>query len=399
MSTLVAPKLSAPATIRYRIDSVDLLRGLIMIIMALDHVRDFFTNAQVDPTDPTKSWPALFFTRWITHLCAPGFIALAGTSVFLQRHRGRSANRTASRLVTRGLWLIFLEFAVVSPIIVLGYTTPVLTVFWVIGLSMIVLAALQYLPVRWVGAYGAIILCFHNLLNNVDASRFGRFANLWIVLYQRGPVQHNGHLLAIVAYPLVPWSAVMALGYAFGALVVLTPQRRQRLGAVCGAVFLALFAVLRLINRYGDPFPWKHLGTATRTAMSFFGVRKYPPSLQFLLATWGILLLLFALGDYLLEQHRLNRTLDVIEVYGRVPFFYFVLHLFLAHLLVIPVGLLRAWQLHQPIPSLAAPPAWWGFSLPVVYLIWICVVAALYVPCLWFSRLKARRKDWWLSYL
>ncbi len=264
---------------------------------------------------------------------------------------------------------------------------------------MILLAGLQFLPVRWVAFYGAAILLFHNLLDHVSAERFGPFANLWILLYQRGPMMHGNHLLAIVGYPLIPWSAVMALGYAFGTVVLMAPHRRRRISVILGVVFLAAFTVLRFANVYGDPFPWKHLATPARTAMSFFDVTKYPPSLQFVLATWGILLLLFALGDLLLERGVLKRALDVIEVYGRVPFFYFVLHLWLAHLLVIPIGLLRAYQLHVPIPSLGAPPAWWGFSLPTIYLIWIAVVAALYLPCRWFSRLKARRHDWWLSYL
>lgn len=388
------------ATLTRRIATVDLLRGLIMIVMALDHTRDFFSSATVDPTDPLKSWPALFFTRWITHLCAPGFVALAGTSIYLQRQRGRSKTFMAKRLVTRGLWLIFVEIALVSFGLFFTYRFHFLQVIYAIGMSMIIMAALQFLPTWGVATYGLAVTFLHNLLDPIELSQLGHFAWLWKLLVIPGAFLRHGHLWAFDAYPVLPWSGVMALGYAFGAVVLMPAAKRRRVSLQLGAVSLALFAVLRWTNAYGDFVPFKHLGSFTRTAMSFFDVSKYPPSLQYFLATLGMLLMLFAIGDYALERRWMTRALGLVEVYGRVPFFYYVPHFYIIHLAALFTVMFVMHSVHVDIPtpfSPSPPPA--TFSLPIVYLIWIAVVALLYVPCRWFARVKERRRDWWLSYL
>ena len=386
---------------QYRIESIDVLRGLLMILMALDHARQFFTNVRIDPTDPLLSWPALFMTRWVTHLCAPGFVALSGASVYLQRQRGRSAEYMTGKLITRGLWLIFVELTLVNFAIYMNFHSHMLQVIWAIGASMLVLAFLQRLPVGWVAAYGFLVVGLHNLLDVFHASQFGSAGWLWMALHEHGVVPLPGKSSLIIEYPLLPWTGVIALGYAFGAVVVKQPRARRQWCLTAGAVSLALFAFLRVINLYGDPVPFRLLGDAARSAMSFLELTKYPPSLDYLLATCGILLFLYSAIDALLERHRVKWAAQIARVYGSVPFFFYVLHLYLLHILLIPIALVIANRLHVPLPQADDPqiPAWWGFSLAVVYIVWIGVVAALYPACRWFSRLKNSRRDWWLSYL
>lgn len=397
--TLTASQSANPS--RHRIASVDLLRGVLMVIMALDHTRDFFSNAAVNPTDPLNSWPALFFTRWITHLCAPGFVALAGTSIYLQRLRGRTHNQIAKRLVARGLWLIFMELAVVSFVLTFTYKFHVIEVIYAIGASMVLLAALQYLPTKFVALYGIAVVALHNLADPIGADQLGHFASLYTLTMQPGGFLSHGKLVAFVPYPMLPWSGVMALGYAFGAIVTLPPRRRRSISLALGAFCLATLTILRLTDSYGDQAKFTPLSTVTRSAMSFFQLTKYPPSLHFILATLGFLLLMFALADYVLERRWLPRLAAIAEVYGRVPFFYFVLHLLAIHLAVVFTLMARAHTLYPTLfaPFVGSPPPGWGFGLPVVYAIWIAVVIALYIPCRWFANIKARRRDWWLSYL
>ena len=392
---------SNEATLVRRIATVDLLRGLIMIIMALDHTRDFFSNATVDPTNPLQSWPALYLTRWITHLCAPGFVALAGTSIYLQRQRGRSKTFMAKRLVTRGLWLIFVEIAIVSFGIFFTYNFHFLQVIYTIGASMILLAALQFLPTWAVGLYGFAVVFLHNLLDPIEPSQLGQFGWLWKLLMARAAFVRHGQLWIIDAYPVIPWSGAMALGYVFGIVVLMPPEQRRRVSLQLGAASLALFVALRWTNAYGDFVPFQHLGSFMRTTMSFFNVSKYPPSLQYFLVTLGILLVLFAIADYALERHWIPRALGVIEVYGRVPFFYYVPHFYIIHLAALFTLMIamHTVHVHPAIPIFNPVPPQAAFSLPIIYLIWIAVVALLYLPCRWFAGVKARRHDWWLSYL
>jgi len=384
-----------------RIAAVDVLRGLIMIVMALDHTRDFFSALDVSPTDPMQSWPTLFFTRWITHLCAPGFVALAGTSVYLQRQRGRSKSQTAERLLTRGAWLIFLELAVVSPGIFFTYHFHFLQVIYAIGGSMIILAGLQFLPTRWVAIYGLLVVFLHNMTDKFDlAHAHGAWA--WkLLLIAPGVFMNHGQFWALVLYPIVPWSGVMALGYAFGAVVSLPPEKRRSRSVQLGLTALAAFAELRFTHAYGDPILFERLSTWKQTMMSFLNVTKYPPSLEYVCVMLGILLLLFALFDWMLERKLAQKALDVVEVYGRVPFFYYVVHFYSIHILALVVLMVVAHtvHVHPQMPIFNPPPPGAGFSLPVVYAIWLALVAALYLPCRWFAGVKARRKDWWLSYL
>jgi uncharacterized membrane protein len=384
-----------------RIAAVDVLRGLIMILMALDHTRDFFSSAMVNPTDPVNSWSILFFTRWITHLCAPGFVALAGTSVYLQRQRGRTRGEMGKRLVLRGIWLLFVEVAIVSFGIFFTYHVHFFQVIYAIGGSMIVLAALQYLPTRWMAAYGFAVVLLHDLLQRIQPEQLGRAAWLWEFLVSTGFFFRNQQMWVFVMYPLLPWSGVMALGYAFGTVVALPAEKRRVRSLECGAVALAMFVLLRATNWYGDSVRFVHLGSLERTTMSFLEVTKYPPSLQFLCATLGVLLLVFAVVDFALERRWIPRALGVVEVYGRVPFFYYVIHFYLIHVLAV-VTLMFAMHtvhVHPTLPLFTPAPKEATFGLPVVYGIWIAVVASLYVPCRWFAGVKARRRDWWLSYL
>jgi uncharacterized membrane protein len=385
-----------------RLESVDLLRGLLMQLMAIDHARDYFSSAAgFNPTDPLRSWPALFATRWVTHLCAPGFIALAGTSVYLQRQRGKSRAQTAKLLYTRGLWLLFLEVTVIS----FGWSFslgPALQVIWAVGVSMIFLGALQRLPAWAVGAIGAAIVLLHNLLDPISSERFGKEAALWELVHESGPLLVHGRMVGLVLYPLVPWIGVICLGYAFGLVCALEPARRQRLSAILGAGFLAMFTVLRVFHLYGDEEPFERLPTTAQTVMSFLDVSKYPPSLQYLLATLGVLLLLYAVFDLAATRNWAAWLRHFVETYGRVPFFYYVLHIYLLHAAALLLTLAehgdwRFWLIPGAVFYKHLPG--WGFNLYGVYAIWLMAILVLYLPCLWFSRLKARRRDWWLSYL
>jgi uncharacterized membrane protein len=386
----------------YRIESIDVLRGLLMLLMAIDHTRDYFSNAAVDPADPVHSWPALFFTRWITHLCAPGFILLAGASVYLQRQR-KSATTLTRSLILRGLWLILLEVTVVSFGWSFGFGMPILQVIWVIGVSMIVLAGLQWLPLPAVGAFGLIMIFGHDFLDRVHAENLGDWSDAWYILHQRGVLTLYAHPVAVYGYPVIPWVGVMALGYCFGWIVAKNPKQRQRISVITGTASLALFALLRFTHGYGDPGPgFEHLATSSHTVMSFLSVQKYPPSLHYLLATLGVVLLLFALIDKVVVAGFLSRTLSFLKVYGRVPFFFYIAHIFVIHGLALGVAIVinpnwRFWI--TPDAVFTRHFDGWGYSLPMVYLVWISVVLALYPMCAWFSGLKDRRRSWWLAYL
>jgi uncharacterized membrane protein len=385
----------------YRIESIDVLRGLLMVIMALDHTRDYFSNATVNLTDPVHSWPALFFTRWITHICAPGFILLAGASVYLQRQRKSAATLTRF-LLLRGLWLIFIEITLVS----FGWSfwlgPPILQVIWVIGVCMIVLAGLQWLPLPAVGIFGAIVIFGHDLLDRIHFAS-GISKNAWEIFHERGMLTFHGYQFAMLGYPVIPWIGVMALGYCFGSVVAQSPANRQRISAWLGLASLAVFTLLRLTGSYGDrTYSFQHLATPARTIMSFFAVEKYPPSLHYLLATLGVVLLLFSLTDYAVEHTWTPRVRAFLDVYGRVPFFFYIVHIFLIHALALAIA--RAvnpnWR-YWITPDVVFTSHFngWGYSLPIVYAIWIAVVLVLYPSCAWFSRLKDQRRDWWLSYL
>lgn len=358
-----------------------------MVIMALDHVRDHFSSAHFDATDLAQTAPALFFTRWITHFCAPVFIFLAGTSAFLSRTRGRTTAELSRFLLTRGIWLVILELTIVrfGWFFDLDYSRFVLQVIWAIGMSMVVLSALVLVPAAAVAALGVALMASHNLLDGVEASRLGTGGWLWYVL-------HVPHLP--VVYPLVPWIGVMAAGYGLGPLLLREPARRRRLLGMLGVGSMTAFVVLRAMNGYGDPKPWSTQTSGTFTVLSFLNVTKYPPSLLFLLMTLGPAIALLPL----LERVS-GPGARFFVVYGRVPLFYYVLHLYLIHAVAIGAAYLAGHDVRSFFTVFSFFPTEYGFGLPVVYLVWVAVVATLYPPCRWFAGVKQRRRDAWLSYL
>ena len=375
-----------------------------MALMAIDHARDFFTNARFDPLDLERTWPALFLTRWITHLCAPVFVFLAGTGTALSMARGKSKGEIARFLLTRGAWLILLELTLVrfGWIFNFDVLNASALVIWAIGWSMIALAALVFLPVRVVGAVGVAMIVLHNALDPVEPSDLGRAAWLWTILHEGGEVPIPGRAELMVGYPLVPWIGVMAAGYAFGALVQATaPGRRRALFLRLGLGLSVAFVVLRATNLYGDPRPWAPQKSALLTLFSFIDCDKYPPSLLYLLMTLGLSLVLLAALEHWPALHW-----KPLVVFGRVPLFYYLLHLPLLHAMAVLLELARghsvAWLFQNPTPpvgSLIFPPEGYGYGLPVVYALWAAALVILYFPCRWFAALKERRRERWLSYL
>lgn len=399
ISPHVAPRSS-------RIQSVDALRGAIMIVMAIDHVRDFINAAAMSflPTDLSRTTTALFLTRWITHFCAPVFAFTAGIGAFFWVRHGRTKAQLSRFLLSRGLWLVVLELTLMRFIFVFEYRfegqVVILIVFWMLGLSMMILAALVHLPTRVLVVVSLIVIAGHNLLDPFAPSRFGSAAWIWNILHVPGAFPFAGGLIA-VSYTLIPWFAVMAAGYCFGAVFLWESARRQRFLLRLGVALTLAFILLRAWNVYGDPAPWSVEHSARFTVLSFLNCTKYPPSLDFLLMTMGPALAALAF----LERRRFSPHNPVI-VFGRVPFFFFVLHVALIHLVAVTLGFLRYGAhsfLFIPAPSMGGPrqlfPADYGYSLWVVYLVWLGVLAALYPVCRWFADLKQRKKSWWLSYL
>ena len=403
------------STPRRRIDSIDLLRGIVMVIMMLDHTRDFVHNAayQFDPTDPTRTNVALFFTRWITHFCAPVFVFLAGTGAYLQFARGKSKGELSRFLVTRGLWLIFLEVTIVRLAVTFSFDfrfVGFLQVIWVIAVSMIVLAALIHLPLKLVAAVGLLMIGIHNYF---DGFRFQSWrgpgtavpdaiGKLWIILHQAFegfPIVGSEGPVVFIIYPLIPWVGVMAVGYAFGALYKLDAQLRRRLLLIIGGTATALFIIFRKINEYGDPSAWSQQKNFVYTVLSFLNTSKYPPSLLFLLMTLGPAILALALFE--VKETKGGRIREFFVTFGRVPLFFYVLQWFTAHIISVTLhyafGKPLGWLFQSPL-TFSAPPPEAGFNLAVVYALWILGVLILYPLCKWFAGLKARRRDWWLSY-
>jgi uncharacterized membrane protein len=384
--------LGAPSAERVR--GLDLMRGIVIVLMVIDHVRWFLSSARFDPTDPAQTTVALFFTRWVTHFCAPVFMLLAGAGAYLSLGRGRTRGELSWFLLTRGLWLILLEVTVArfgwQFNFDYGYTG--LLVFWALGWSMIALAGLVRLPLPWVAALGVLMIATHNLFDGIEAA--GSWP--WTILHQPGTLMLRPDVAVFVLYPLVPWIGVMAAGYAFGGLATLPSVRRDHIYLRFGVALTAAFVVLRLGNVYGDPSPWTGQETWWRTALSFLNTTKYPASLLFLLMTLGPAIA--ALPR--LERLR-GRTADVVLTFGRVPLFFWLLHVPLIHLVAVGLSLARygevvPWLYRNP-PT--APPWGYGYGLVVVYAVTIGVVAVLYPVCRWFAAVKRRRKDAWLSYL
>ena len=391
-----------------RLVSVDILRGLVMVIMALDHTRDFMTEFRFAPEDLAHTHGTLFFTRFITHYCAPVFAFLAGTGAFLSTRRGKSTQQLSRFFLTRGLWLVFLELTIID--FAWGFVPWAHAgVIWILGWSMVAMALIVRLPTRWIAVLGLGMIASHNLLDRINPASFGRFYWLWTLLHTPGRIPITAHFTFSVKYALIPWVGVMATGFAFGQ-ILLRPDRRRWI-LTLGISATLLFFLLRGLNLYGNgiaglPFgyprsagPWSVQSTPSLTVISFFNVLKYPPSLDYLLITLGPALTLLGWIDGAKAERGLSR---VLQVFGRVPLFYYVLHLYLIHSMANVVAL----ACHQPVlhgpvnADFAQRPLGYGHGLPFVWAMWILAVAILYLPCLWFMKLRSRHPNWtWLSYL
>jgi uncharacterized membrane protein len=367
-----------------------------MILMALDHVRDFFGPPGLSPTNLAQTTVPLFLTRWVTHLCAPVFFLVTGTGAFLSLGR-KSVPELSRYLVSRGLWLILLELTVIRCLgyqFNVDYQVTLLVVIWALGWAMVALAALVWLPVPAILTIGLVMIAGHNLLDGIRSAH-----PLWTILHSQGFVVNRPGFVIFVAYPLVPWIGVTAAGYALGQVYRWSAGRRRAFLLRCGLGLTVTFLLLRAVNIYGDPAPWASQASGALTVVSFLNVTKYPPSLLFLLMTLGpALLILRAL------EGPAPRRLAPALTFGRVPLFYFVLHLTLIHLLAVVLCYAQNGAVHWLFesPNLGAypftPPPGWGVSLPVTYLLWIVVVVMLYPICSWYAGVKLRNRSGWLSY-
>jgi uncharacterized membrane protein len=387
-----------------RISSIDLVRGIIMIIMALDHTRDFFhADANVfQPTDLTKTNPILFFTRWITHFCAPTFVFLSGTAARISMQR-KSKKELSMFLLTRGLWLVILEFTIVRFGILfnLYYDFVIMQVIWVIGTSMIVLSALVFLPEMVIGILGLIFILGHNAFDAHPLDPTDSGYTIWAILRQTGAIPLDANHLVLAFYPLIPWLGIMLAGYAIGKWYTreydATQRRKQLLTA--GIIAVLLFIVLRFINIYGDPAPWSTQKNIVFTILSFINCTKYPPSLLYTLMTLGPVLIILSW----MEGKELN-FLKPALVFGRVPLFYYVLHFYLIHTIsLISYMIINDKSLSEVDfhfgNAFGGIPTGWGYSLGIVYIAWISVVVALYPVCKWYNRYKSTHSYTWLSYV
>ena len=381
-----------------RLDSVDLLRGIVMVVMALDHVRDFFTDVRFQPLDLSQTTLALGLTRWVTHFCAPVFVFLAGTGAFLSLTRGKTRRELSLFLLTRGVWLVVLELTVVrfGWFLNFDYSFAIGQVIWAIGCSMIVLSGLIYAPPLLITLFGVAMILLHNLADGIDPGTLGIFGWPWQILHTGGPIQYfPGHVFAAV-YPLVPWIGVMAAGYGFGRILQLDERARRRTLMRLGLGLSLAFIVLRLTNFYGNPHPWAAQKSAALTVLSFINCEKYPPSLLYLLMTLGPAIALLPV----LERWK-GFGSNFFLTFGRVPLFYYVLHIPLVHAIAVVAGFLTG---YNPGFMFANVPPWewpagYGFSLPVVYAVWISVVLLLYPVCRMYAEFKRKHKSVWLSYL
>jgi uncharacterized membrane protein len=399
------PTSTAP-TAKTRIASIDLLRGLVMLIMAIDHVRDNFLLGNPNPTDLSTTTPILFLTRWITHFCAPTFVFLSGISAFLASTR-RSEKEMSSFLFKRGIWLILVEVIIVSRGIAIDPTfqVAIFQVIWAIGGSMILLGLLLRLKASLtvIGIIGGCLFFGHNLLHSIvpagiQASWYGK-----LFFFSQGPVEGDifkvGRVYMVIAYALLPWTGVMLLGYVFGSVYKngVDPAWRRKLLLYNGLGLLALFLLFRGFNLYGDPAPWSVQKTPVFTFLSFLNVTKYPCSLHYLSMTIGVALVVLAC-----TEKAANRFTKICIVYGNVPFFYYVIHWYLIDVIHIILFFAMGYtskQIVNPNSHFVFAPYGWGFGLGGVYLIWLVVVVIMYWPCKWFGNYKRTHRQWWLSYL
>ncbi len=382
-----------------RIESLDVLKGLVMVIMALDHTRDYFhfDAFLFGPSDPLSTNPALFFTRWISHFCAPAFAFLAGMSAFLVGRR-KTKNELAAFLLKRGLWLIFIEITIVCFAWRFNFHFPdiSLQVIWVLGVSMICLAGIIYLPLNYILGLSLVVIFGHNLLDGFSFDN----SPLWQILHQRGGFYLTEEIRIGAIYPLIPWFAIMSLGYYFGRFYdkSVLPAKRQKLFTIIGLSGIALFVIVRLINQYGNYHPWNEYGTTLQTLYSFFDPAKYPPSLSFTLMTIGATFLF--LGT---TENIKNKVFSFFSVFGKVPFFFYILHLYVIHLFALILAQVTGFGWETMIldgwVTTSKELVGYGLNLWMVYFIWLAIIFMLYPFCKRFSIYKTGHKEkWWLSY-
>ncbi len=396
MDNLAVPK--------QRIHSIDMLRGIVMLIMAIDHVRDFFHNTAMtaDPLDLKTTTPTLFFTRWITHFCAPVFVFLSGTSAFLASQK-KSPKEAGLFLFKRGIWLIVVEVAVITLGLTFNpmYNVIILQVIWAIGSSMVLLALFSFTNTTVIAVIGFILVFGHDVLDIIPLPKEGALhsiISLFITTSDKVLPLDKTHLI-FDFYSVLPWTGLMFLGYAFGNVYKQNPvpELRRKKILYAGLAVLVFFVALRFVNVYGDPSPWSVQRSGVYTLLSFVNVSKYPPSLLYSCMTIGVALLL--LSGIETAQNRASR---VLQMYGRVPFFYYVLHFYLIHTLLVIFFYANGYgskDIVNPQSPFLFRPTSFGYSLPVIYLIWLFVIIVLYKPCQWFDNYRKTHHQWWLSYL
>jgi uncharacterized membrane protein len=394
------PKIKTRAT--YRVDAIDLLRGVVMIIMALDHTRDFFHKDAwtQDPLSMETTTPVLFFTRWITHFCAPVFVFLAGTSGWFQSLR-KTKKELCLFLIKRGLWLILIEITLVnlSFSFDLNFGMIGLQVIWAIGVSMVILALAIWLPFGAILTIGLLIVLGHNTLDFYEAKE-QHFSAWYSLLHRPGVFPLTNNYQVFVMYPFLSWAGLMMLGYCFGKLfTTYEGVQRRKILLWLGISIILFFIALRIVNIYGNPGKWAIQKNTLFTFLSFINTAKYPPSLLYMCMTIGPSILFLAFAENIK-----NRLTNIITVYGRVPFFYYILHFYLIHTISAFFSLVRGHSVAEGIhggpeelPNFVFPNE--GYSLLFVYLMWLFIVASLYPLCKWFSDYKKTHKEWWLSYL
>ena len=380
-----------------RLVSIDILRGLVMVLMVLDHVRTFFSNVGFQATDLTQTTVPLFLTRWITHLCAPSFVFLAGIAVYLYSVRRHPSRQELSKyLIIRGLLLIFLEVTIVrfAWIFEPTYTFSLAGVLWAIGWSMMFLAILIYLPLRVIAGIGILLIFGHNLFDPIQAEQLGKWGGIWAILHEQKMLTVFPGKNLFISYPLIPWIGVIAIGYVFGTVFTLEKSRRLQLLWRWGLGCVAGFLVLRFLNIYGDPEPWSVQANFPNTILSFINCHKYPPSLLFLLMTLGPALLLL----YLFEKYSI-KFLKPLIIFGQAPLFFYIVHLWLIHLSAILLALpkygLKA--IFFPFVVSRLMPVDYGYDLPKIYSLWIIMIVLLYPICHWFLTYKRNSQKWWLK--
>jgi uncharacterized membrane protein len=396
--------MNVAAPLKHRIQSIDILRGVIMLIMALDHVRDFFHLGGLtsDPTNMATTTPILFFTRWITHFCAPIFVFLSGVSIYLAGMR-RTKSELSGFLIKRGIWLIFVEVILITFALTLNplFNAFVLQVIWAIGVSMIIMGLLIWVPVRAIGLMGLLLIIGHDILTTLKLPPNSTQDVLMKIFFTaRGTVfvLDKNHFVFDL-YAVLPWTGVMMLGYFFGTLYRsdYKPASRKTFLLYSSAAILMIFVVLRFINAYGDPQPWVVQKNGVFTLMSFFNVSKYPPSLIFCCLTLSVGLFVLAV-----TENVSGKLAAFFKIYGSVPFFYYVLHFYLIRTLTVIVFFVQGFKTSQivtpNVPFLFEPQGM-GFNLAGVYLIWLAIILLLYFPCKWFSNYRKTHHQWWLSYL